>query len=50
VLDGKVVPGSIPSVRRYRSFYAVLANRGNHPQSFRRLYANDRFALFQIAG
>ena len=48
VLDGKVSPTSIASLQPYRSFYAVVANRGSHPRSFRRLYANERFALFQI--
>jgi hypothetical protein len=50
VLDGKVAPGSIPSLRRYRSFYAVLTNRGSYPPSFQQVYANSRFAVFRIPG
>ncbi|HEX6699604.1 MAG TPA: hypothetical protein VF101_02645, partial [Gaiellaceae bacterium] len=48
VLEGKVSPRRADPTRRYASYYAVVTGR-DHPPSFRRLYANDRFALYRIA-
>jgi hypothetical protein len=47
VLEGKVPPHQVDSTGRYDAYYAVVT-KGDHPPSFRRLYANDRFALYRI--
>lgn len=48
VLQGTTPPSSLELSRDYSSFFAVV-RRGEHaPSSFRRLYANDRFALYRI--
>jgi hypothetical protein len=39
-------PRSIPLERAYDSFYAVV--KGDAPRSWRRLYANGRFTLYEI--
>jgi hypothetical protein len=45
VLGGRD-PRTIPLERTYRSFYAVI--EGDAPSGWRRLYANDRFVLYEI--
>jgi len=50
VLDGKASPRAAADSGSFRSYYAVVANAGPHPPSFRRLYANERYALYRITG
>jgi hypothetical protein len=45
VLGGRD-PRTVPLEQTYRSFYGVV--EGDAPSSWRRLYANDRFGLYEI--
>ena len=47
VLEGNVSPRRADPTGRYDSYYAVMTG-GDHPPSFMRLYANDRFSLYRI--
>ena len=47
VLEGKLSPRRVDPLGRYSGYFAVVG-RGDHPPSFERLYANDRFALYRI--
>lgn len=48
VLAARVPPGSVPTARRFGSFYAVLWRAETPPPSFRPLYANGLLALYRI--
>jgi hypothetical protein len=48
VLAGELSPAGLELDRRFRSFFAVLWRAESPPGSFRRLYANELFALYRI--
>jgi hypothetical protein len=48
VLAGELSPGEIDLARDYSGFFAVTRRGESAPQSFRRLYANDRYVLYRI--
>lgn len=48
VLDGSRSPRQIETYGSFRSFYAVLPRSAQPPGTFRRLYANRRYALYRI--
>jgi hypothetical protein len=48
VLDGRVTPGSLELSRSYSGYFAVARNGERMPRSFRRLYANNAFSLYEI--
>jgi hypothetical protein len=48
VLDGAIDPATLQLSRRYDGYYAVIRRGERVPPRFRRLYANDRLALYRI--
>ena len=48
VLAGELAPGEVDLTRDYSGFFAVTRRGEAAPPSFRRLYANDRYALYRI--
>ncbi len=48
VLHGELVPARAQLSRRYSQFFALTRRDEVPPPSFRRLYANDRYALYRI--
>jgi hypothetical protein len=50
VLSGTITPWRAVGAHRYGSFYAVIDRARLPDPSFRRLYANARFALYRIVG
>lgn len=48
VLEGRKKPDEIPLSRTYDSYFAVIAADKSPPPGFRRLYANEDFALYRI--
>jgi hypothetical protein len=49
VLGGERRPGDVPLERRYSTYFAIVRVADRAPPSFRRLYANPRFALYRIS-
>jgi len=48
VLTGRLAPGAVPGAAKFTQFLAVLLAGEQHPSAFRRLYANDLYALYEI--
>jgi hypothetical protein len=48
VLAGELAPREVDLTRDYSGFFAVTRRGEATPPSFRRLYANDRYALYRI--
>jgi hypothetical protein len=48
VLSGRTDPGSLDHSRSYSGYFAVARNAERMPSSFRRVYANDAFTLYEI--
>jgi hypothetical protein len=48
VLAGELSPGEIDLARNYSEFFAVTRRGESAPQSFRKLYANDRYTFYRI--
>jgi hypothetical protein len=48
VLRGRLDPSRLRYAQRFGSFWAVVEAGASVPPSFRRVYANDRFALYRI--
>jgi hypothetical protein len=48
VLAGELAPREVDLTRDYSGFFAVTRHGEATPPSFRRLYANDRYALYRI--
>jgi hypothetical protein len=48
VLSGSAPPGSVAGAEGFNAYYAVVRRREHVPASFRRVYTNDRFALYRI--
>jgi hypothetical protein len=48
VLAGELSPGAIDLARGYSEFFAVTRRGESAPQSFRKLYANDRYTFYRI--
>lgn len=48
VLEGRLTPAEVPLSRPYGGYFAVIAAEKSPPPTFRRLYANQDFALYLI--
>jgi hypothetical protein len=48
VLDGRRRPADAELSRTFGSYYAVTEREDDVPPSFRRVYANDRYVLYEI--
>jgi hypothetical protein len=48
VLTGRAHPGALDLARGYASYYAVARGSDRTPPSFRRLYANEEYVLYEI--
>ena len=48
VLEGRLHPDELPLSREYGSYFAVAALEEQLPPAFRRVYANDAYALYEI--
>jgi hypothetical protein len=48
VLRGSLTPADLHLSQRYTAFYAVLHRSEPVPQSFTRVYANERYALYRL--
>jgi hypothetical protein len=48
VLDGSRSPGSVPTQRKYNSFYAVVTTSHAAPSKWRLIFENRQYALYEI--
>jgi hypothetical protein len=48
VLEGRVHPAELPLSRGFGAYFAVAELDEELPRSFRRVYANDEYALYEI--
>ena len=48
VLDGGRSPQSVPKSRNYRSFYAVVSATRTVPLSWRKVFSNSQYKLYEI--
>lgn len=48
VLTGRTQPGELELSREYPSYHAVTRGSEHVPRSFRRVYANDEYVLYEI--